>query len=290
MDVIHTVADLRVRLKGEPSIALVPTMGNLHAGHIALMEIARPRARCVVASIFVNRLQFEPGGDFDRYPRTLERDCAMLEAAGCDVVFAPDERGMYPEPQEIVVAPPKAAEQLCGDFRPGHFSGVTTVVAKLFNIVRPDVAVFGKKDYQQLHVIRRLNEQLNFGIAIVGADIVREDDGLAISSRNGYLSAAERAQAARLCRNLRRVADEIARGSPDFVRPLDTAAADLRSHGWKVDYIALRNRATLTPPQLGDRELVVLGAAWLGKTRLIDNIEVTATVAALPPSSNREDP
>ena len=276
MDLIHTVAALRARLKGERSVAFVATMGNLHAGHISLVEIAGTRGSCVVASIFVNRLQFEPGGDFDRYPRTLERDCEMLEKAGCHVVFAPDEKVMYPEPQEIVVTPPASAEQLCGDFRPGHFRGVTTVVAKLFNVVRPDVAVFGRKDYQQLFVIRRLVRQLNFPIEIVGAETIREPDGLAMSSRNGYLSAAERAEAVRLSRNLRRIGEELASGSPDFARLTDAAAADLRSHGWKVDYIALRNRETLQPPGPGDRQLVVLGAAWLGKTRLIDNFEVTA--------------
>ena len=170
MDLIHTVEKLRERLAPESAIAFVPTMGNLHAGHIALVEEARRHGGCVVASIFVNRLQFEPGGDFDRYPRTLEEDCRRLEAAGCDVVFAPDEQELYPAPQEIVLAPPKSAAQLCGDFRPGHFQGVVTVVAKLFNIVRPHVAVFGRKDYQQLFVIRELVAQLNYPVRIVGVE------------------------------------------------------------------------------------------------------------------------
>ena len=274
MDVIHTVAELRARLKPEPSVALVPTMGNLHDGHLALVKEARAHGRCVVASIFVNRLQFEPGGDFDRYPRTLERDCRLLEEAGCDVAFAPDEREMYPAPQEIHVTPPRSAAQLCGDFRPGHFQGVTTVVTKLFNIVAPDVAVFGKKDYQQLHIIRQMVEQLNFGIAIVGVDTIRETDGLAMSSRNGYLTPDERIEAVRLHQNLRHVKEQVEGGSRRFQRLEELANADLTVAGWRVDYIAIRNRAELAPPKPTDRELVVLGAAWLGKTRLIDNLEI----------------
>jgi pantoate--beta-alanine ligase len=274
LDVIHSVAELRARLNDEPSVALVPTMGNLHAGHLALVEIARKHAGCVVASIFVNRLQFEPGSDFDRYPRTLAEDCAKLERAGCDVVFAPDEREMYPEPQEITVNPPQSADQLCGPFRPGHFQGVATVVSKLFNIVAPHVAVFGKKDYQQLHVIRALEKQLNFGIRIVGGETVREPDGLAMSSRNGYLTPQERLEATRLSHSLRRVKESMEQGERDSARLVKEAIDDLAAHGWRVDYVALRNRATLAPPVAGDRELVVLGAAWLGKTRLIDNLEL----------------
>jgi pantoate--beta-alanine ligase len=276
MDVIHTAAELRARLNGEPSVAFVPTMGNLHAGHLALVETARKHGRCVAASIFVNRLQFEPGGDFDRYPRTLERDTRMLQAAGCDVVFAPDEQEMYPEPQEVHVSPPRAAGQLCGDFRPGHFQGVTTVVSKLFNIVAPDTAVFGRKDYQQLHVIRQMVRQLNYGIAIVGVDTVRESDGLALSSRNGYLTPEQRVEAVRLYRKLREVKAAIEGGSRRFARHEELASADLSMHGWRVDYIALRNRVTLAPPGPADKALVVLGAAWLGKTRLIDNVEIDA--------------
>jgi len=276
MDLIHTVSELRARLKGEDSVVLVPTMGNLHAGHLALVEIARKRGNCVVASIFVNRLQFEPGGDFDRYPRTLRRDCELLAAAGCDVAFAPDEREMYPEPQEVMVTPPKAAEQLCGDFRPGHFHGVVTVVSKLFNIVRPHGAVFGKKDYQQLHVIRALERQLNFGIDIVGAETVREPDGLAMSSRNGYLSPQEREEAVRLSRNLKHIRREVEGGSRDFTRLCEAAESDLASHGWKVDYVAVRAQSTLMPPAAAERELVALAAAHIGNTRLIDNFEITA--------------
>jgi pantoate--beta-alanine ligase len=274
MDVAHTVAELRERLKGESSIAFVPTMGNLHAGHISLVEEAKRHGTCIVASIFVNRLQFEPGGDFDRYPRTLAEDCEKLAAAGCDVVFAPDERELYPSAQEIVLAPPKAAAQLCGDFRPGHFQGVVTVVAKLFNIVAPHTAVFGRKDYQQLFVIRELVRQMNYPVAIVGVETMRESDGLAMSSRNGYLTREERAEAVRLSRNLRRIRDAIAGGRRDFEALCESASADLTAAGWRVDYVALRNRSRLAPPGPGERDLVVLGAAWLGRTRLIDNLEM----------------
>ncbi len=276
MDIIHTVAELRTRLAKEPAIAFVPTMGNLHAGHLALVEEARKHAGCVVASIFVNRLQFEPGGDFDRYPRTLAEDCAKLEAAGCHVAFAPDEKELYPAAQEIVLSPPKSAEQLCGDFRPGHFQGVVTVVAKLFNIVAPHTAVFGRKDYQQLFVIRELVRQMNYPVAIVGVQTRREADGLAMSSRNGYLSAAERAEAVRLSRSLRRIGDEVIAGRRDFDALCEAARADLAAAGWRVDYVALRNRSRLAPPGPGDRDLVVLGAAWIGRTRLIDNLEIDA--------------
>jgi pantoate--beta-alanine ligase len=279
MDLLHTVSELRARLKREESVVLVPTMGNLHAGHLALVAEARKRGNCVVASIFVNRLQFEPGGDFDRYPRTLRRDCELLAQAGCDVAFAPDEREMYPEPQEVLVTPPRAAQQLCGDFRPGHFQGVVTVVTKLFNIVRPHGAVFGKKDYQQLHVIRALERQLNFGIEIIGVDTVREPDGLALSSRNGYLSPDERLEAVRLSRNLKHIRREIEGGSRDYARLSEVAEADLASHGWKVDYVAVRARSSLTPPRAEDRKLVVLGAARVGNTRLIDNLEIDAEAA-----------
>ena len=274
MDIVHTVAQLRARLAVESAIAFVPTMGGLHAGHLSLVTIARERGTCVVASIFVNRLQFEPGGDFERYPRTFVQDCAALEMAGVHVLFAPDESEMYPEPQQVFVKPPLTAEQLCGTYRPGHFEGVTTVVSKLFNIVRPHVAVFGKKDFQQLHVIRTLERQLNFGIEIVGGDTVRERDGLAMSSRNNYLSVEEREEAVRLNRNLKHIKRELEGGSTDFARLTEVARADLANHGWKVDYVELRTRATLMPPAAGDRELVVLGAAWLGKTRLIDNLEI----------------
>jgi pantoate--beta-alanine ligase len=276
MDLIHTVAGLRARLKGEPSVVLVPTMGNLHAGHLALVAEAKKHGKCVVASIFVNRLQFEPGGDFERYPRTLSRDCEMLAKAGCHVVFAPDEMELYPQPQEILLVPPKAAAQLCGEFRPGHFLGVVTVVAKLFNIVAPHTAVFGRKDYQQLFVIRALVRQMNYAIAIVGVDTIREPDGLAMSSRNGYLSPAERPVAVRLYKNLMRIKSLVEGGRRDFGALCQSASEDLTSAGWRVDYVAVRNQSELAVPGPADRDLVVLGAAWLGQTRLIDNVEFRA--------------
>jgi pantoate--beta-alanine ligase len=276
MQVIHRISELRERLANEHAIGFVPTMGNLHEGHLALVSIAKVRARCTVASIFVNRLQFEPGGDFERYPRTLERDCRLLEQAGCDVVFAPDEREMYPEEQQMFVTPPQAAEPLEGSFRPGHFRGVCTVVTKLFHAVQPDIAVFGKKDYQQLHVIRALVRQLNFPIEIVAGETVREPDGLAMSSRNYYLSADERREAVRLNRALRRVKDAVAGGSRDFASLTREAAQDLEHAGWRVDYIEVRNRGDLAVPRSDDRELVVVAAASLGKTRLIDNLEIDA--------------
>jgi len=276
MDLIHTVSGLRERLARERSVAFVPTLGNLHAGHLALVEEAGRRGDCVVASIFVNRLQFDPGGDFERYPRTLEADRGKLERAGCDVLFAPDEREIYPQPQEILVTPPASAGQLCGDFRPGHFQGVVTVVTKLFHIVAPQVAVFGKKDYQQLHVIRALARQLNFAIEIVGVDTVREADGLAMSSRNGYLSSDERAEAPRLRRELLSIKQAIEGGAAETEARLAAARADLETHGWRVDYVALRDRERLAPPVAGERRLVALAAAWLGATRLIDNVEIDA--------------
>ncbi len=274
MDLIHGVDELRKRLARERSVALAPTMGNLHAGHLSLVDLARGRGDCVVASIFVNRLQFEAGGDFDRYPRTLEHDCALLEQAGCSVVFAPDEREMYPEPQQVFVAPPPIGARLEGEFRPGHFQGVTTVVAKLFNMVRPHAAVFGKKDYQQLMVIRAMVRQLAFGVDIVAAETVREADGLAMSSRNGYLSRDERVEAARLNRDLRRVKEGVEQDGSDPAAAASAAQADLAAAGWAVDYVAVRRRVDLEPPGMVDRELVVLGAARIGKTRLIDNVEI----------------
>jgi pantoate--beta-alanine ligase len=274
MDLIHGVGELRKRLAREASIVLVPTMGNLHAGHMALVEKARDHGRCVAVSIFVNRLQFEPGGDFDRYPRTLDADCEKLARAGADVVFAPDEREMYPGPQEIVLSPPRVAHTLEGEYRAGHFQGVVTVVAKLLNIARPHAAIFGKKDYQQLLVLRELVRQLNFGVRVVPGETVREPDGLAMSSRNGYLSAAERTEAVRLSRVLRALRDAVAGGRRDFAELEKEAKEVLAAHGWRPDYIAVRRRADLGTPGADDRELVALGAAWLGRTRLIDNLEI----------------
>ena len=274
MDVIHSAADLRARLQREPNNVFVPTMGNLHDGHIQLINIAKPRAACTVVSIFVNRLQFGPKEDFDRYPRTLEADCAKLRDAGVDVVFAPDEREIYPEPQTYVVEPSDLQHILDGAARPGHFRGVATVVMKLFNMVSPHSAIFGKKDYQQCLVLTNMVRQLALPIEIILAETVRAEDGLALSSRNAYLAPEERREAPRLYQLLRNAGDEIKAGARDY-QPieLDVMAA-LAHHGWKPDYIAVRRQSDLQAPQADDRSLVVLAAARLGRTRLIDNVEV----------------
>jgi len=275
MQVVHTAADLRAALAGQTRAAFVPTMGNLHAGHVSLVDLAKQHGQPVVASIFVNPLQFGAGEDFERYPRTLAADCGKLEAAGCNLVFAPDMAEMYPVPQTFTVQPPETlANDLCGAHRPGHFAGVATVVLKLFNLVQPRVAVFGKKDFQQLHVIRGLVEQFNLPIQIVAGDTLREADGLAMSSRNGYLSDAERIQATQLHGTLTDVRAAVGRGERDFEALAATAARHLKMAGWRVDYIAVRDADTLQAPTPASRRLVVLGAAWLGRTRLIDNLEI----------------
>ena len=274
MQLVHTAAELRAALAGKGGTALVPTMGNLHAGHVSLIELAKRHRQPVVASIFVNPLQFGAGEDFERYPRTLDADCEKLAAAGCDFVFAPDVAEMYPVPQTFTVQPPDSlASDLCGAFRPGHFSGVATVVLKLFNLVGPRVAVFGKKDFQQLFVIRELVRQFNLPIEIVAGDTLREADGLALSSRNAYLGASERIQAAALQHELAAIVAAIQAGERDFEALTAAAGRHLKMAGWRVDYVALRDAATLQPPTPESTRLVVLGAAWLGKTRLIDNIE-----------------
>jgi pantoate--beta-alanine ligase len=277
MQVIHTIAELRAALRPYRKPAFVPTMGNLHEGHIGLVEQAKGLGDVQVASIFVNRLQFLPHEDFNTYPRTLEADCDKLRAAGCDIVFAPNEREMYPEPQVYKVLPPaELADLLEGHFRPGFFVGVATVVMKLFAIVLGQsggVAVFGKKDYQQLMVIRGMVRQFALPIEIVGGETRRADDGLALSSRNGYLSESEREEARALSRALR----ELAAGyRHDTLPGLEAAAAAaLTARGWQADYLTIRRRADLLPPTAADApgQLVALGAARLGKTRLIDNLE-----------------
>jgi pantoate--beta-alanine ligase len=273
MDVIHSAAALRERLQREPNNVFVPTMGNLHEGHIELIRIAKPRAACTVVSIFVNRLQFGPREDFDRYPRTLEIDSAKLTEVGVDVVFAPDEREIYPEPQTFVVEPSDLQHILEGAHRPGHFRGVATVVLKLFNLVQPHSAIFGKKDYQQYLVLRDMVKQFALPIEIIPADTVRARDGLALSSRNGYLTPEERAEAPRLYRLLSEAQRQIREGAHDYQRIELEAMAELAHHGWRPDYIAVRRQADLQPPHNGDHALVVLAAARLGRTRLIDNIE-----------------
>ena len=273
MDIIHSVAALRARLQREPNNVFVPTMGNLHRGHIELINIAKPRAACTVVSIFVNRLQFGPKEDFDRYPRTFDADCTKLRDAGVDVVFAPDEREIYPEPQTFVVEPSDLQHVLDGAVRPGHFRGVATVVLKLFNMVSPHSAIFGKKDYQQCLVLTNMARQLALPIEIILAETVRAKDGLALSSRNAYLTPDERKEAPRLCQLLCKARDEIVRTRDLRSVELD-AMAELAHHGWKPDYIAVRRQSDLREPQAGDSKLVVLAAARLGNTRLIDNIEV----------------
>ena len=274
MRVIHTVAELREALAGSRTTAFVPTMGNLHEGHLSLVRRARELGGPVVASIFVNRLQFAPHEDFDTYPRTLERDCQLLAPAGCDIVFAPSEKELYPEPQGYKVQPPpEVADILEGYFRPGFFTGVCTVVLKLFNLVQPGVAVFGKKDYQQLMVIRRMVQQLALPLRIEGAETTRAGDGLALSSRNGYLSTAERAEAVQLSIALKAVREALRSGTRDFGALEQQAMQQLAARGWKPDYVAIRRQADLQPPQ-ADEPLVVLAAAKLGTTRLIDNLEI----------------
>jgi pantoate--beta-alanine ligase len=279
MKVVHTLNDLRAVLAGQARTAFVPTMGNLHEGHLSLVRQARQQGAPVVASIFVNRLQFAPHEDFDRYPRTLERDCALLAPAGCDIVFAPDEAELYPEPQTYKVLPdPALADILEGHFRPGFFTGVCTVVMKLFQCVQPAVAVFGKKDYQQLLVIRRMARQFALPVHVVAGETGRAEDGLALSSRNGYLSPAERDEAVQLSLALKGLQTALQGGVRELAALETQSMARLRSRGWAPDYLTLRRRADLLSPTVqqidAGEPLVALGAAKLGNTRLIDNIEI----------------
>ncbi len=275
MEIHAPIPALRHALQGRGRIAFVPTMGNLHEGHLTLMRQARQHADTVVASIFANRLQFGPGEDFDKYPRTFEADCAKLQEAGVDVLFAPSESDLYPEPQDFFVEPPDLQHLLEGAFRPGHFRGVATVVLKLFNCVQPQAALFGKKDYQQLMLIRAMARQLALPMDIVGVDTVRAEDGLALSSRNGYLSPAERQEAPRLIRTLEHLREQLLRQGISAREALEQeAAASLDKHGWKTDYVAVRQQSDLHPPRDMDQKLVIVAAARLGHTRLIDNLEV----------------
>lgn len=275
MEIHAPISALRHALQGRGRIAFVPTMGNLHEGHLTLMRQACQHADTVVASIFVNRLQFGPGEDFDKYPRTFEADCAKLQEAGVDVLFAPSESDLYPEPQNFFVEPPDLQHLLEGAFRPGHFRGVATVVLKLFNCVQPQAALFGKKDYQQLMLIRAMARQLALPMDIVGVDTVRAEDGLALSSRNGYLSPVERQEAPRLIRTLEHLREQLLRQGISAREALEQeAAASLDKHGWKTDYVAVRQQSDLHPPRDMDQKLVIVAAARLGHTRLIDNLEV----------------
>jgi pantoate--beta-alanine ligase len=277
MKIIHTIQELREALAGSTRTAFVPTMGNLHEGHLELVREAARHGGPVVASIFVNRLQFLPHEDFDRYPRTLQRDSELLAGAGCDIVFAPDEAELYPEPQVFKVVPPAAlADILEGEFRPGFFTGVATVVMKLFQCVQPAVAVFGQKDYQQLLVLDHMTTQFALPIRIVGVPTIRAADGLALSSRNGYLGEAERAEAVSLSRALQAAAGAVRQGATELAA-VEQAQLDMLKHrGWEPDYVTIRRTTDLLPPTAADLSmglpLVALGAARLGKTRLIDNL------------------
>lgn len=275
MQIHTTIAGFRAALMGAGRVSFVPTMGNLHEGHIALMLQAQPLGDCLVSSLFVNRLQFGPKEDFGTYPRTFEADCEKMAAAGVAHLFAPDEKEMYPTPQAYHVQPdPAQADILEGEFRPGFFRGVATVVMKLFAIVQPQVAVFGKKDFQQLMIIRNMVREFALPIEIVAGETVRAEDGLALSSRNGYLSAAERAEAPRLYRALEAVRQGVRGGERDLARLEQGAMAELRASGWIPQYVAVRKQLDLQLPAAHDSGLVVLGAALLGSTRLIDNLEV----------------
>jgi pantoate--beta-alanine ligase len=274
VDIITSVRDLRERLRREPDNVFVPTMGNLHEGHIQLMRLAKQRAACTVVSIFVNRLQFGPKEDFERYPRTLQADSDMMKEIGVDVVFAPRETEIYPELQTFVVEPSDLQHILEGAYRPGHFRGVATVVLKLFNMVAPHTAIFGKKDYQQYVVLRDMVSQLALPVEIMPAETVRAEDGLALSSRNAYLSAAERTEAPWLYRVLCEVREALLAGRRDYAK-LETQALAKFGSKWVPDYVAIRRQSDLQLPSSADRELVVLGAAKLGRPRLIDNVEVT---------------
>ena len=282
MKIISDIQDLRDQLRGQNRAVFVPTMGNLHEGHLSLMRLARQHGDPVIASIFVNRLQFGPNEDFDKYPRSFEADVEKLEKEGVYVLFAPTEKDLYPEPQEYRVEPPQNLGKILeGEFRPGFFQGVCTVVLKLFSCVQPKVAVFGKKDYQQLMVIRQMCRQLALPVDIVPAETVRADDGLALSSRNGYLSTEERQEAVQLIQTLKEIQEKVLQGkltAADILKIEQDACAKLSKRGWIPDYISVRKRNDLLSANDADlssnQPLLVLAAAKLGKTRLIDNLEI----------------
>ncbi len=273
MLVIHTIAELRARLRGVAGVVLVPTMGNLHDGHLDLVRIARQHGQFVMVSIFVNPLQFGMNEDYSKYPRTLEQDCKMLEQCGTGVVFAPSECDLYPQQQQVTVELPPIANELCGAFRPGHFRGAATVVLKLLNIVQPSIAVFGKKDYQQLFLMCQMAAQLNLPVEIIGGETVRASDGLALSSRNQYLNVAERTEAVFLYQNLVGIRLAIMDGATDFFKLERQAVEVLTARGWQVDYVTIRAQSNLAEPTASECNLVILAAARLGRTRLIDNLE-----------------
>lgn len=275
MKIFNDITALRDNLRSKQDIVFVPTMGNLHAGHLALIKQAKQLADHVVVSIFVNRLQFLPHEDFDHYPRTFENDCKLLTGLNVNTLFAPSEKILFPTKQEFLLALPPVADTLEGEFRPGFFRGVATIVLKLFNIIKPNLAVFGKKDYQQLHIIREMVQQLNLPVEIIAGETVRAPDGLALSSRNQYLNRAQREEACNLYQTLLQIKHEIISGRRDYPVLLETATKTLVKRGWKVDYIRIQKRSSLTPAHIDDTDLVMLGAAWLDKTRLIDNLEIS---------------
>lgn len=291
MQIIQTIAELRRALNDQASIALVPTMGNLHAGHLQLVNIAKQHAQCVVVSIFVNPLQFGANEDLANYPRTLDADCEKLRLAGANIVFAPNVAEIYADfdgenlNQSMTINPSAIANELCGASRPGHFAGVATIVLKLFNIIfanaaQAKIAVFGQKDFQQLFIIKQLVRQFNLPINIIAADTIRETNGLAMSSRNGYLSTEHLSQAYQLNYALQEIVSTLKHKTPDavavsFAELEQQAFNTLTAQGWLVDYIAIRSAITLAPATNSDQHLVVLGAAKLGTTRLIDNIVLT---------------
>ncbi len=277
--VIQTIAELRDALSGRRGVALVPTMGNLHEGHLSLVKIARERGECVVTSIFVNPLQFAPHEDYAQYPRTFEQDKALLSDSACDIVFAPSVQEIYPESQYFTVDPPAdLADILEGRVRPGFFTGVCTVVNKFLNIVRPAIAVFGRKDYQQQLIIRQMVRQFAIPVDIVVGDIIRDAHGLALSSRNGYLTESQRGEAAQLYAALKSMGDEVNAGQTDWPAIESAVEQNLKARGWQPDYLSIRVRADLANPKPGVSRpagnLVILGAATIGNTRLIDNIEL----------------
>lgn len=285
MQIISLSNALCASLKNQPNIGFVPTMGNLHAGHIHLVNLAKQHSDCVVVSIFVNPLQFGTNEDLANYPRSLEADCEKLKAAGCDIVFTPTVTEIYPQitqndagislNQTILIQPSVIANDLCGASRPGHFAGVATVVAKLFNMVQPKSAFFGKKDFQQLFIIRELVKQLNYRIQIMAGETVREASGLALSSRNDYLSVAQKQQAAELNQALQTIAAEIRVQNTEFTMLENSAKTQLNATGWQVDYVTVRSALSLLPASQADKHLVILAAAKMGNTRLIDNIELS---------------
>lgn len=274
MKIFNDISSLRKDLRKKNNIAFVPTMGNLHDGHIALIEHAKQHADHVIVSIFVNRLQFLPNEDFDQYPRTFDDDCKVLNRLDIDYIFAPDEKTLYPDQQEFLLTLPPVADTLEGKFRPGYFCGVATIVLKLLNIVQPQLAIFGKKDYQQLYIIREMVRQLNLPIKVDACEIIRSSNGLALSSRNTYLSEAQRIEASKLYLMLQQTKKEIDNGYKNYKALQDKAINYLQQHGWNVDYFTIQSINNLYPAKTSDENLIVLAAAWLGKTRLIDNIEI----------------